>query len=90
MIPQALRVVLILIEVVVLFNLLIIVHELGHFLAAKWRGMTTAAFLGKDGGKAKGMCDIELIVPSAVTARVQEGHKVLYHALCEWVDQRVD
>ena len=51
--------------------------------------MTTAAFLGKDGGKAKGMCDIELIVPASTSHRIQEGHKLLYHALCEWVDERV-
>ncbi|MBA2623218.1 MAG: RIP metalloprotease RseP [Chthoniobacterales bacterium] len=44
MIPQILRVTLILIEVVVLFNLLIIVHELGHFLAARWRGLVVEKF----------------------------------------------
>ncbi|HMJ06288.1 MAG TPA: RIP metalloprotease RseP [Chthoniobacterales bacterium] len=44
MIPQALRVTLILLEVVVLFNLLIIVHELGHFLAARWRGLFIEGF----------------------------------------------
>ncbi|CAN5599487.1 sigma E protease regulator RseP [soil metagenome] len=44
MIPQILRVVFILIEVVVLFNLLIIVHELGHFLAARWRGLFVEGF----------------------------------------------
>jgi len=32
-----LRVISILLEVVLLFNLLIVVHELGHFLAARWR-----------------------------------------------------
>src|SRR6185436_5140150 len=31
-------------EVVLLFNLLIGVHELGHFLAAKWRGMKVDRF----------------------------------------------
>ena len=31
-------------EVVVLFNVLIIVHELGHFLAAKWCGLTIEKF----------------------------------------------
>ena len=35
-----------------------------------------------------GLCDIELIVPAQTSHRIQEGHKVLYHALCEWVDQR--
>src|SRR3954466_15429612 len=44
MIPQALRIVLIVIEVVALFNLLIIVHELGHFLAARWRGLYIEKF----------------------------------------------
>nr|MBA2534598.1 RIP metalloprotease RseP [Rubrobacter sp.] len=44
MIPQILRVALILLEVVVLFNLLIIVHELGHFLAARWRGLFIEGF----------------------------------------------
>lgn len=60
------------------------------FEAAKQQGMITAGFLGKDGGKARELCDVALLVPSSVTARVQEGHKVLYHSLCEWVDQRVD
>src|ERR1700734_782107 len=31
-------------EVVLLFNLLIGVHELGHFLAAKWRGLKIDRF----------------------------------------------
>src|SRR3954447_6805422 len=44
MIPQVLRIALIVLEVVVLFNLLIIVHELGHFLAARWRGLYIEKF----------------------------------------------
>ncbi len=58
--------------------------------AAKMQGMLTAGFLGKDGGKARALCDIELIVPAQTSHRIQEGHKLLYHTLCEWVDQRVD
>src|SRR6266480_1893950 len=38
------RVILILLEVLVLFNLLIVVHELGHFLAARWRGLYIEKF----------------------------------------------
>ena len=38
------RVTLLVIEVVILFNLLIAVHELGHFLAAKWRGLYIEQF----------------------------------------------
>jgi len=57
--------------------------------SAKRQGLVTAALLGRDGGKAKGMCDIELIVPADRSHRIQEGHKVLYHSLCEWVDGQV-
>jgi len=39
-----LRVTLIVLEVLVLFNLLIVVHELGHFLAARWRGLYIEKF----------------------------------------------
>jgi len=41
---QTLKVIFICLEVLVLFNLLIFVHELGHFLAAKWRGMKIDRF----------------------------------------------
>ena len=43
-IMQVLNVIFIILEVLVLFNLLIIVHELGHFLAAKWRGLHVERF----------------------------------------------
>jgi regulator of sigma E protease len=42
--PEILKVLFICIEVVLLFNLLIIVHELGHFLAARWRGLVVEKF----------------------------------------------
>ena len=57
--------------------------------AAKKQKLFTAAFLGRNGGKLRGACDVELIIPAQPSARIQEGHKVLYHCLCEWVDQRV-
>src|SRR5437868_10942093 len=44
MLLQIGRVILILLEVLVLFNLLIVVHELGHFLAARWRGLYIERF----------------------------------------------
>src|SRR6195256_2220120 len=44
MILHSARVALILFEVLVLFNLLIVVHELGHFLAARWRGLYIEKF----------------------------------------------
>jgi regulator of sigma E protease len=44
MILHIARIVLVILEVIVLFNLLIIVHELGHFLAARWRGLYIEKF----------------------------------------------
>src|SRR6478672_3740536 len=44
MFGHILRVNFILLEVVLLFNLLIVVHELGHFLAARWRGLFIEGF----------------------------------------------
>src|SRR6185295_15935749 len=38
------RVILVLLEVLILFNLLIVVHEFGHFLAARWRGLYIEKF----------------------------------------------
>lgn len=54
--------------------------------AAEKVGLKTIGFLGKDGGKARGRCDAELIVPATTAHRVQEGHKLLFHTLCEWAD----
>src|SRR5437660_11829666 len=44
MITHIARVVLIVLEVLILFNLLIVVPELGHFLAARWRGLYIEEF----------------------------------------------
>jgi len=38
------RVILVIFEVLVIFNLLIVVHEIGHFLAARWRGLYVEKF----------------------------------------------
>jgi D-sedoheptulose 7-phosphate isomerase len=44
------------------------------------------ALLGKDGGEAKGLATVDLVVPSQVTARIQEAHKFILHVICELVD----
>src|SRR3954470_2107611 len=48
---------------------------------AKSRGLLTVSFLGKDGGQLRSKCDIELLIPSPTTARIQECQKILYHTL---------
>jgi D-sedoheptulose 7-phosphate isomerase len=48
--------------------------------------LQSIALLGKDGGDAKGLATVDLIVPSQVTARIQESHKFILHVICELVD----
>jgi D-sedoheptulose 7-phosphate isomerase len=56
-------------------------------VAAKKRDVKSVALLGKAGGKAKGKADLELIVPSRDTARIQEAHTLLLHALLEVIER---
>ena len=55
----------------------------------KARGLTTVALLGRDGGPAKGQAEIELLVRSDSTARIQEAHKFILHVICGLVDARL-
>jgi D-sedoheptulose 7-phosphate isomerase len=61
---------------------------LSAIAAANIAGLRTIALLGRDGGRARGLAHIELIVPSRITARIQEAHKFLLHVLCEIVEER--
>ncbi|MGL6071515.1 phosphoheptose isomerase [Craterilacuibacter sp.] len=57
--------------------------------AAHERGMTVIAFTGKDGGKIAdilGAEDVHLNVPVSRTARIQEVHLLLIHAMCDAID----
>lgn len=56
---------------------------------AKDRGASTAAFLGKDGGKIGLQVDYPVIVPCTITARVQESHITLIHIICEIVEEKL-
>jgi D-sedoheptulose 7-phosphate isomerase len=56
---------------------------------AKSRKLKTIAFLGRDGGSTIGLADIELLVASDSTARIQEAHKLLLHVICETVESRL-
>jgi phosphoheptose isomerase len=56
---------------------------------AKTRQLKTIAFLGRDGGSTIGMADVELLVRSDSTARIQEAHQLLLHVLCEIVESRL-
>ncbi|MBM6874159.1 D-sedoheptulose 7-phosphate isomerase [Fusobacterium mortiferum] len=54
---------------------------------AKALGMKTCVLLGKDGGKLKGMCDYEFIIPGKTSDRVQEIHMMILHIIIEGVER---
>jgi D-sedoheptulose 7-phosphate isomerase len=56
---------------------------------AKARKLKTIAFLGRDGGSTIGLADVDLLVASDSTARIQEAHKLLLHVLCETIESRL-
>jgi len=51
--------------------------------AAKEAGAITVGLTGGSGGKLNAICDYNLVIPSAVTARIQEAHIFVGHSLCE-------
>jgi D-sedoheptulose 7-phosphate isomerase len=57
--------------------------------AAKAKGVKSAALLGKGGGKCAGLADFELIATGNDTARIQEAHTLLLHALLEVIERDV-
>jgi D-sedoheptulose 7-phosphate isomerase len=56
---------------------------------AKAHKLKTIAFLGRDGGSTIGMADVDLLVRSESTARIQEAHQFLLHVLCEAIESRL-
>ena len=49
----------------------------------------TIAFTGKDGGNLKHIANKSFIVPSDITARIQEIHGVIIHVICELVEKEL-
>ena len=55
--------------------------------SAKERNLKTVALLGKDGGKLKGICDYEFIIPGETSDRIQEVHMMILHIIIEGVER---
>lgn len=49
-------------------------------------GCKTLGFSGRDGGNMNNICDINLIVPSTDTPRIQEMHILIGHIICQIID----
>ena len=62
-------------------------NVLEAFKLARDMGIITLGFLGGTGGPAVGLCDETFIVPSKITARIQESHITAGHVLVELVEE---
>ncbi len=56
---------------------------------AKNLKIKSIGFLGNNGGKAKNLCDIPIVVKSDITARIQEAHIFLGHHIFEKVEDKL-
>jgi D-sedoheptulose 7-phosphate isomerase len=63
---------------------------LNAFETATQLGCKTLGLSGRDGGKMNGLCDLNLVVPSNTTARIQEMHILIGHIMCQAVDDLFD
>ena len=52
-------------------------------------GCKTIGLSGKDGGEMNGLCDLNIVVPSDDTPRIQEMHIMIGHILCQAVDSTI-
>jgi phosphoheptose isomerase len=57
---------------------------------AKARKLKTITFLGRGGGPTLGLADVDLLIKSDSTARVQEAHQLLLHVLCGVIEERLN
>jgi len=56
---------------------------------AKKMGIKTVALSGGDGGDIVKLADVSLLVPSKITARIQEAHITIAHIICEMIEQEL-
>ena len=57
------------------------------FLAARKSKMLTVGLTGSDGGKMNDICDLIIKVPSNDIARIQEGHILIGHIICQLIEE---
>jgi len=48
---------------------------------------TTIGFSGQGGGEMNNICDLNLVIPSMETPRIQESHIIIGHVICHIIDQ---
>ena len=56
---------------------------------SKKNGGLTIGLLGNKGGKIKNIVDMSLVVNATSVPRIQEAHRVIYHIICEIVEEEL-
>ena len=56
---------------------------------SKKNGGLTIGLLGNNGGKIKNTVDISLVVNATSVPRIQEAHRVIYHIICEIIEEEL-
>ena len=57
--------------------------------AVQKKGITSISFLGNRGGKCKNLSNLDIVIPSKNTARIQECHIFLGHLIFEQVENKL-
>lgn len=57
--------------------------------AAREKGLRTIAMTGEDPGPVGAAAELTIAIPSGETPRIQEGHMVAAHTICEWVEEAI-
>jgi D-sedoheptulose 7-phosphate isomerase len=65
-------------------------NVLSAFHVAKKIGCSTLGISGRSGGKMNETCDLNIVIPSDDTPRIQEMHILIGHILCQAVDDAFD
>lgn len=77
-------------------DLLVVISTSGNSLniieaakSARNKKMFIIGFLGADGGKLKSIVDLPVLIPSNITARIQEAHIMIGHIICQIVESEL-
>lgn len=65
-------------------------NVLAAVAAARELDVRTIAFTGAEGSALAGAVDVAITVPASKTARVQEGHILIAHVICELVEREIE
>lgn len=57
--------------------------------SAREKNIYSIGFLGNGGGEALELCDLSFVVPSTITARIQESHITAGHAMLQYIEDKL-